>query len=71
MKAAELPSIGVAFDENVHGLETWRALVIVRCQAARQQDETGAGSEHGHAVFDPCAQTLEHPELGKKLSLYR
>ena len=68
-EAAELPAVGVALDLNVHGGDARRALIVVGSEPLGEQDEPGAGREHGHALLDAAAQRLEHAELGEELAL--
>ena len=68
-KAAELPAVGIALDEHIHGCQARRHLIVVGGKVARQQNQAGAGAQDGHAFSDTGTKLLEHAELGKQLPL--
>ena len=68
-KAAELPAVGIALDEHIHGCQARRPLIVVGGKVARQQNQAGAGAQDGHAFSDTGTKLLEHAELGKQLPL--
>ncbi len=62
-KAAELPAVGIALDEHIHGCQARRPLIVVGGKVARQQNQAGAGAQDGHAFSDTGTKLLEHAEL--------
>ena len=59
-KTAELSAVGVALDEHIHGRQTWRALIVMGGKIVRQQNQAGAGAQHGHALSNTPAEFFEH-----------
>ena len=60
MKASKLSSVGISAHTHGNGA---KMTVVLSFNLRSQKDQSGAGSQNGHSVFDSFFQGLKHIKL--------